>query len=67
MTEANRLAYEHYLECRAVGEWPIGQNGMIDGQVRRDAAIIRSVYDEVEQSDRDKMEWFIRALAMPKG
>ena len=38
----NELAYEHYRECRAVGEFPD------DAVVRRNAAIIRKVEDEVE-------------------
>ena len=38
----NELAYEHYRECRAVGEFPD------DPIVRRNAAIIRAVEDEIE-------------------
>jgi hypothetical protein len=40
ISQANWLAYTHYLECRAIGTFPD------DPIVRRDAAIIRNVEDE---------------------
>lgn len=42
LNERNWLAYEHYRECRAVGKFPD------DAVVRRNAAVIRAVEDEVE-------------------
>lgn len=46
LSKKNELAYLHYLECKAVGEFPD------DGIVRRNATIIRSVEDAVERMDR---------------
>ena len=43
LNERNQKAYQHYLECRAVGQWPE------DGIVRRNAAIIRCVMDQAER------------------
>lgn len=43
MTEQNRQAFIHYLECRAVGQWPD------DVIVRQNARIIRQVFDEWER------------------
>lgn len=40
LTDRNRRAYLHYLECRATGRFPD------DALVARHAAIIRSVHDE---------------------
>ena len=42
LTEANWLAYEHYSQCRAVGQFPD------DPIVRRNAAIIRQAVDAAE-------------------
>jgi len=41
LSESNAMAYRHYLECRAVGQFPD------DAVVRQNAAIIRSVEDEL--------------------
>jgi hypothetical protein len=35
----NRMAYQHYLECKAVGEFPV------DAIVRRNAGVIREIED----------------------
>ena len=43
LTERNAAAYRHYLECRAVGEWPD------DPIVRRTARICRSIHDEFDK------------------
>lgn len=43
LSERNRLAFLHYLECRAVGQWPD------DPIVRRNARIIRNVIDRSEK------------------
>ena len=43
LTEKNRKAFAHYLECRAVGQFPV------DGIVRRNAAIIRQVMDDCDR------------------
>ena len=40
LTDANRQAYEHYRECRAVGQFPD------DPIVRHHAALIRETEDE---------------------
>ena len=40
LNDANLAAYEHYRECRAVGQWPD------DPIVRRNAALIRDVEDD---------------------
>ncbi len=44
LTEQNAQAYQHYLECRAVGQWPE------DEIVRRNASFVRQVEDQVQQS-----------------
>lgn len=44
----NQRAYEHYQECRAVGQFPD------DPTVRRNAAIIRRVEDEYERWREDQ-------------
>lgn len=43
LTEANWQAYQHYSECRAVGQFPD------DPIVRRNAAIIREAADSAER------------------
>ncbi len=44
LTEQNAQAYQHYLECRAVGVFDD------DPIVRRNASFIRQVEDQVQQS-----------------
>lgn len=43
LSARNLLAYQHYLECKATGDFPS------DPIVRRDAAIIRRVEDEAHE------------------
>ncbi len=43
LTPDNQLCYQHYLECRAVSQFPD------DAIVRRNAATIRRVEDVIEQ------------------
>lgn len=43
LTPDNEAAYQHYRECRAVGEFPD------DPVVRRNAELIRDVEDRVQQ------------------
>lgn len=49
LTPENRQALEHYLECKAVGDFPDDPAGL----VRRDAAIIGEVLETIERSRRD--------------
>lgn len=49
LTPENQMAYQHYLECRAVNQFPD------DAIVRRNAATIRQIEELVERIDRDKM------------
>lgn len=57
LTEKNWLAYVHYLQCKAVGDFPK------DAIVYRNAVIIRSVEDEYQRFvDTSLREW-IKALA----
>ncbi len=46
LTEKNTRAYLHYLECKAVGDFPD------DAIVRRNAAAIRVAEDRFEQRQR---------------
>lgn len=58
LSPKNRLAYEHYLQCRAVGDFP-----KHDAIVRRNAAIILGVYDGYQRfADTSLREW-IKVLA----
>lgn len=43
LTDQNFQAWQHYLECRAIGRFPD------DPIVRRNARILREVYDEYEK------------------
>ncbi len=43
LSDKNAQAWQHYLECRAVGAFPD------DPIVRRNARILRDVYDERDQ------------------
>lgn len=43
LSSSNQLAYQHYLECKATGQWPD------DAIVRRNAAVIREVEDYAER------------------
>ena len=48
LTEKNWKAWEHYRECRAVGQFPA------DAIVRRNASIIRAATDAAENEQRAK-------------
>lgn len=43
LSDRNRLAFLHYLECRAVGQWPD------DPLVRKNARIIRNTLERIEK------------------
>ena len=49
LTPENQLCYQHYLECRAVGQFPD------DAVVRRNAATIRQVEETIERIDSNRM------------
>lgn len=46
LTDKNRLAYLHFLECDAVGAFPA------DAIVRRNAAIIKGAHEAAEKAER---------------
>ncbi len=54
LTPENQLAYQHYLECRAVGQFPD------DAVVRRNAATIRQVEEMIEQINSNKLVQSLR-------
>ncbi|MEQ8788878.1 MAG: hypothetical protein RIC55_21380 [Pirellulaceae bacterium] len=56
MRQRNTLAYEHYLRCRATGQFPI------DAIVARNAAIIRSIEEEFERSRIDEIHALLSTL-----
>ena len=63
LSEAHRLTWQHWLECRAVN-WQVPD--VADPIVRRNAALIQSVYDEAkEDSQRDLMA--LLALNLKRG
>lgn len=57
MTEQNWQAYEHYRECRAVGQFPD------DPIVRRNAATIRQIEDAYDrQQISEPIETLVQLL-----
>lgn len=54
LSEQNTLAYIHYLECRAVSDFPK------DDIVRRNAAIIREAQLAAERIERIKLSLIAR-------
>lgn len=56
LTESNQDCYQHYLECKAVGQFPN------DPIVRRNAALIRQVEDGAEQFERNQFYTTITGL-----
>lgn len=50
LSEANQRCYEHYLECRAVGQFPD------DPIVRRNAGIIRQIEDEFDRKQKTSFQ-----------
>ncbi len=58
LNERNRNAYLHYLECRAVSDFPD------DPLVRFHAAIIRSIEDESDRAERRTSNVMLQGLVM---
>ena len=56
----NEICYEHYRECRAVGQFPD------DPIVRRNAAIIRAVEDRFEEYQKMKSQSELVQLLIAK-
>lgn len=61
LNEKNQEAYRHYLECRAVGNFPD------DPVVREHAAIIRSVEDAAGRIERRENAALMRAFSGAAG
>ncbi len=55
LTDRNFAAYVHYLECRAVDDWPKDASGKVDPIVRRNARILRAIQDEADQKPLHKL------------
>ena len=61
LSDSNQLAYEHYKQCRAVGQFPD------DSIVRENAAIIRGVEDQFKRYETKKASSdLMQILAMVK-
>lgn len=58
LSERNWQAYQHYQECRAVGEFPR------DAIVRRNAAVIRQIEDQAARCEAVRLT---QALALVGG
>ncbi len=56
LSRRNIRAYNHYLECKATGNFPD------DPIVGRNAGIIRAIEDAIERSKRDETLLYLRAL-----
>jgi hypothetical protein len=54
LTERNRKAWEHYLECKAVGRFPD------DPIVRRNAGLIRQIEDRMADNTRRLLELVLK-------
>lgn len=50
LNERNRDCYEHYLECKATGQFPD------DSVVRRNAGVIRETEERYAEIERSKFE-----------
>lgn len=61
LTATNEQAYRHYLECRAVGQFPD------DPIVRRNAAIIRDAEDAVNQMEEREFRRVLVQLSASRG
>lgn len=61
LNDRNQETYRHYLECRAVGNFPD------DPVVREHAAIIRSVEDAADRIERRENAAMMRAYSMAAG
>jgi hypothetical protein len=60
LNDRNRQAYKHYLECRAVGQFPD------DAVVRQNAVIIRAEVDWAEQRKQQEPLQLLVALLSKK-
>lgn len=58
LTEKNLLAWQHYLECKAVGDFPD------DPIVRSNAGIIRRIEDSLQDQTRRMIEVFLKTPRM---
>lgn len=56
LNEANERAYEHYRECKAIGEFPK------DSIVIRNAVIISEVLEEIEAEEKNQMQDMLKAI-----
>lgn len=61
LTEANKAAYEHYLECRAVGVFPD------DPIVSRNARVIRDVEDQIAEKRQAEFEMSVISAVACQG
>jgi hypothetical protein len=49
LSPKNAMAYQHWRECRAIGEFPRDASGLVDAWVRKNATIIQDVEDGVRE------------------
>lgn len=56
LTDKNVQAYQHYLECRAVGQFPD------DPVVRRNAAVIRGVEEALRPDVGEKLDFLLSVI-----
>jgi hypothetical protein len=49
LSEQNKLVLLHYQLCRAVNDWPRGEDGQVDPLVQRNARLIQLVEDAVDR------------------
>lgn len=61
LSDKNMLAYRHYQECRATGDWSQDKTGAIDEIVKRNAGVILSVEEQLHQSAADFMRSYLAA------
>lgn len=61
LNQRNRMAYQHYKECSAVGQFPD------DSVVRRNAAIIRELEANYERDESYRMMSHVAMVSMLGG
>lgn len=61
LNDQNRRCYEHYKECRAVGQFPD------DPVVKQNAAVIRDVEDSIERSREVEFQTSLIEILAIKG
>lgn len=61
LSPKNALAYEHYLQCKAVGRFPR------DGIVERNAGLIRWAEEQAERNRHKVTETLLKLIAGVKG